>query len=932
MHQPTVTLIGRDADVARLARSRAPLTLLTGDSGIGKSAVLAAAQQRTADAICPPPRTLPASGGVLQRMLIDSLGEVLAIEVQARGRVAEAGRYIVEAAERLAQQRGQELVRLIGQELLSVIRGRLGPEFGDATLEFAKSLKESVDQRLAVRLESALDRTAVEMVIAMAAEVADFLDDRGAVIAYDAGERLPETDLRVLADVAEGLPSQLRLRIAFATYSSQHRTAIDQLLGLSSSIAEVELTGIAAPAVAEWLEAEGLSAELAGDATRVTMGYPLHLADLIAHLRGGGAVEDAPLQQAFAARTDEAWVALDPDVAACARRLCVLLDPLPTGLTLQLLGRDAAEWGEIQERLTRARIFSGPVNGIPWFHEQRRRYLAEVKLTADERSVACADAARLLAGAVEVREARMGELAGLVEQATSLLQGSERLTAAVDLDMPQLSLCAALIELIEPAMGTPTVDGDQLVRYARSVFAGEGDLVAAFRRLGDGPIVHVEENEHAAVAVPTWGEQLVVFVIAGRAERELGRLPIPRAASAVFNSEVRPRIAFLGAEYGIGIARMADLGERARELRRGLGVPFEIRGPHAGPNLLLRGTYANRPFYAAITFHTEDERDAAQAALKGMQAEVFGEELHLRDALTHPRQPVPARRFLVAAELLLGGELKFDFDGTKGQRTLPEPIEAAERLTARAAALKFARSRCDDHQRYALSLEQTIGYLFYATDDRLDVAEIIGAEGARRSGTGLDLWRNDPFAGFRLDEVAELSPSMRIGEVSAHIGKSPLVTDPIIDALNTCAKRAKEYNETQPRLILPLDESELKRLISDALATRRADARAMQQSGLYADSSAPGPRRYEVDITVTEKAGDLWVDAFWSGQLVVTELAEGDVDEVAVHVGEQSPGRTGRGPGSEDYVRRVHGPAEGIVADLLGHREEDVTFFSPPLS
>lgn len=224
------------------------------------------------------------------------------MEVQARGRAAEAGRHIVDAAERLARQRGQDLVRLIGQELLSVVRGRLGPEFGDATAEFVKSLKESVDQRLAVRLESALDRTAVELVIAMAAEVAEFLDDRGSVIAYDAGERLPDSDLRVLADVADALPSQLRLRIAFATYSTRHRTAIDQLRGLSSAIAEIQLTGIDQSAVAEWLEAEELTAELAQGVTRVTMGYPLHVSDLIAHLRDGGAVEDAPLQQAFVRR------------------------------------------------------------------------------------------------------------------------------------------------------------------------------------------------------------------------------------------------------------------------------------------------------------------------------------------------------------------------------------------------------------------------------------------------------------------------------------------------------------------------------------------------------------------------------------------------------------------------------------------------------
>src|SRR5215218_1692489 len=48
-----MVIYGREESVAALARSRAPVTLVTGDSGVGKSELLAAAQQAAEDALAP---------------------------------------------------------------------------------------------------------------------------------------------------------------------------------------------------------------------------------------------------------------------------------------------------------------------------------------------------------------------------------------------------------------------------------------------------------------------------------------------------------------------------------------------------------------------------------------------------------------------------------------------------------------------------------------------------------------------------------------------------------------------------------------------------------------------------------------------------------------------------------------------------------------
>jgi hypothetical protein len=97
-----MAIYGREDSISALTRSRAPVTLVPGDSGVGKSAVLAAAQQASEDALAPPPLTIPYSGGALQQALLKALGEAVSDYVTAQGRVREVAGHIVAVADRLA--------------------------------------------------------------------------------------------------------------------------------------------------------------------------------------------------------------------------------------------------------------------------------------------------------------------------------------------------------------------------------------------------------------------------------------------------------------------------------------------------------------------------------------------------------------------------------------------------------------------------------------------------------------------------------------------------------------------------------------------------------------------------------------------------------------------------------------------------------------
>ena len=839
------------------------------------------------------------------------------------------GDVLADAAERVVQAKGQELVRVIGREVLALVRAKVGEKVGDALGEYVRALKESVDERLAVRLNGALDTTAVELVAALAGEVLHRIDEDAAVIALDAGERMASADSRVLSDLTHALPHGIQLRVAFATYSAEHRATVDFLKDRGNEVDEVALRGLNEDAVRSWLVQARLDADLAPRVVRVTDGYPLHIGDLISHLTHGGAVDDAPLHEAFARRTEEAWSQLDARTARHARRLCVFTDPLPDDRTRAFLGLDPAEWGEAQERLSRARIFSGEVNGIPWFHEQRRRYLTEVKLTGEERAEASADAVLILREMIVAskRPERIAELADLVTRATRLLQADEQLQGALALSRAQLGLCAALVELMEPKMQLPAVGGDELLRYTQQVFDVPGDLVEAFRDLAACPFVHVEERGSAAVAVPYWRDLLVILVISGRAEREFGRSVVPAAAGAVFDSEIFPSLGhFYVAGYGAGYASMASLAEEAIANRARHSGRHWTRYADPEPNLLVRGRYAGRPIYAHVCFHASEDRDMAHKSLDGTRGEVLGQEFEVFDVVPHPLHAVAVRRFLLAAKRLLRETVSIDYDGTRGARELETAIDAEERLRRRAAALRCIRERSGPDERYATNLEEPVGFVYSGDANRLEVLEVSGGrEGVRRIEIPMRLAEDHAFFRYRLAQVADLDPGERPGHYQVQLSRAPRRSDPAMELLSDLADRAKRYNVVQPRLELALNTEDLATRIQAGLHTQLNDARALAACGAFGDlPDVDVPAlAYEIDLLTPTK--DQFQVPRWRAH-VATKLAYSDGDQVALrlHNANGARLRTSEELEIEGFLSWSVGPADHAVAELCGYRSEDV--------
>lgn len=924
---PPSVLYGREAEIGRLAASRAPLTVLTGDSGVGKTSILEAAQRITDHALAPAPRTVPFSGGVLQRVLLEGLADVIALDAERRGSLSEAARHLGEAAEKMIEEGATELVRVVGREALAMLRGRLGEEVGAAVAAYVSALNTTVDEQLAVRLSSALDREAAATVLNVGEEVRTRLGADLIVIALDAGERLSGTDVGVLADLAEGMPAGIRIRLAVATYDAGRRRTVERLRAAGQPlVAEIAVEGIAEPGIQHWLEAAGLDVTLAPAVTRATSGYALHIGDLIRHLRDGGEIAEQTLDQRLADRTEEAWAQLDSAAAEAARRLCVLIDPLPRSATIALLGTNPAAWGETEDRLREARIFSVEVNGLPWFHEQRRRYLAERKLGAGERAAASSDAvAALKAHIEETDEAeRLGELAEIVSHATALLDDNEQLRAAIGLSPAELAVCAALIELIEPNLDPgPVVEGDQLLRHARRVF-GVDELVEALRELADTGLVLTADHGRVTAVVPTFSDSLVAGVILGRAQTTLARTPVPGAAGAAFATLVKPALEpFRIGGYGLGATTLGRLGDETLALRRRLGGGAASRDD-MGANLLLRADYGGRPFYAHVCFDDEGDRDAAHARLLGLRAIVFDQPFAVTDAVLHPSAPVPAARFLRATERLRAG-FKIDTRSLRATRNRDPALTRSQSLEERVRAMSLVRELCTTEELYAYRIEQPVGYLYSADGEARITAEIVGGRQVAEEAQhllGLDL--STPYWTYRVEQQAELAENEHVGIVNYEMGRGP-TNDSFAELLTDLAKRAAAYNATQPRLAVSVDAA-LAEVLEQSLRRSFSDAQTLRGNGLFGTDLDP-PRAYHwvVQVAYGDRNGPF---AYFATADAAAFPSDGGDDSVSFEVVESLTPMSAR-IADDRPATWTRGEARSVLASLLGHREDDVRLLHP---
>jgi hypothetical protein len=921
--------------------------LLSGDSGVGKSAVLDAAQAIDSQrGIVAPSRTrLSRAGGALQRGLLEQLASAagaLISDVSVAERVAET---IADAARQIAADKGQELAIVVGKELLALVRFRIGESVGRPFTRYVQDLASSSEHTLRARIQ-AVDADVLATLIAFFQQVVG-IAGRPVILALDDGERLGEEDVRQLADLGERLPVGAAVRVAYTVKgTNQH---LLQILS-DAGILRIDVPALTEAAIAEWLADAGLEAGLASVVRRATSGYALFVDNAIGILRDGGSLRDVGPAEFFRQSTADVLRELEMDIAVAAQRLAAYGDPPPSARTADLVGVDEATWEEMRARLLQARIFIETPGGQPWFHELRRQAIW-AQLDAALRATAADAAVADLAGRFETtQEPELLVALAMIARDSPQVMSQPSQHAALDASTDEVAIAAAVLELSEPGPAGARqplshVVGDSLLVYARDVFGGADDaLLDALMRLKERGLLAVISNESVSIVIPSFDLD-TTRLLAGRAGVELRRMPVPRLATAAFNSAIAPRIgAFDLARYGLGRPSAAELAQDARAAAL-LSSSSQAWGAyHAPPLVVARALAVDQPLYACVTFAEVGARDEAMQRLQAVREPLLGSEVLVTDVLALPVTRVPAEILLQAANQVLDQSVNTIMPtiSTAG------PLGVRDVAIGQAETLRHVRALSGRVERYALELEEPVQLAYAGDDHNIELIEIhAGEDGVRELPGIIPVPWDNPYSRFELRRELQLMRSEQLGHISLWSSVRPRDQEPIIETLAELRRRAVRFNQSQARLNVPLEENQLQLLLQQAADHRFEVAKMMHDALPFAvPVHPPIPMR-----TVVVVCPDLPRYGWTAGSSAVVSVqtldlpggtdAQGDTVEVAVMPATADPGAANVEAGVRERFgldisyreRRInieglrthsYGDARAILARLLGHRSEDI--------
>jgi hypothetical protein len=819
---------GRERTVEQLARARLRALVLAGDPGVGKSEVLAAAQVRAAagGAVAPTPVTIRRSPAALQIALLDALGAAVALLARDEGLAKTAARHVADAARRMAKARLDELGSAAGKMLLSAMRAKLGSEIADAIEEFVRDLSTSVDERLAARISAAGDGDVIEVIAGFAAEVAALAGDRDVLLALDKAERLDKDDVRRLADLFTLLPDRVMVRLAYATADQSAQEHLDVLQEAGATV--VMLDGLGPDLVARWLADDDVPAGMLGEIMRVTGGYPLHVQDAIAALKAGRSLADLEPDQVIGAGTRRAFRNLDPEVQRAAIMLAAFADPPPRARIPGFLKLDTAAWAVVEQQLWNARILAVEQDQNRWFHELRRRYLWQEIMTEPQRrdaaEVAVTELLALMRDSGAVDPALLVEFARLLPLAGGLLAAEPDTRSMVEAGVAEIAVTASIMELSEPGSSSP-VDAEVVLLYAREAFGARDDLVAALRSLFDRGLVSVQPGPNGVVLIPSWADEHAGMAIIGRAARELGRVPVPRVATAVFQAYLRARLGnFTHLQYGVGHPGLADLSKSAFDLHRHRQHNVLMLGRQA-PGLLLRADYQGVPVFAAAAYDGAAARDQAIAEIGQLTTQDPGQPVTAHLVRAYPLPRVPCRRFLRAYERLTGTAIGSPLGMLAEIPRLDRPIPASEWAQTQAAVFDFARRATSPEERLAFDLDEPVGVI-YVTESGCLIAQVSNDSGAKRVQVSAAENLAGPFSRFQLAHAAGLRTDQRLGRI-IFTADSGLYDDPVVTTLLQVSIQAAAFNQHQRLLTINAEQTALQDALTQAAEREAADALAL---------------------------------------------------------------------------------------------------------
>ncbi|MDJ0363305.1 ATP-binding protein [Rhodococcus sp. H29-C3] len=811
----------------------APVVVVTGDSGTGKSSVLLAHQSELSrrSVIAPPPVTCTFDSGSLQVAILDGLVRALTDSMANRTLWRNIEHRLENASREMAVDIGKGLAKAVSQEVMAQVKERLGEHAGEGISTFFKTLRQDTTADLRRDLKSRSDTNVVKLLARLCDEVSAALK-RNVVLAIDEYQRLTDDDQRALASLSLAPPKRARFVIAWSSAAHEALGGLTRLR--ETNCGEVVVGGLSSTDVRSMLTRAGLASTHTERVHFLSNGFPLIVEGLIGQIRSGGTLDDYTPPTAFVRSLEDALARLPTNAQVAARQLSVFELP-PTESTLDAyLGISATQRGVMREALERENILSVERNGQLWFHESRRSHLWNRMLSESERLEIGQPAYSVLLTQyrqdVTASTGLMVPIAHVARFARASHAANPQLQKILDLSPAELAVLASAIELEITAPGreqdryTPP---ETALIYAHNVFGV--DRSAALSALPDlseqGFIQTLDRPEcvnadpDVAVTVSSDPTDEDNIVLNGRIQDVLGKTVIPQITDRL----VREHFETVRLESTIVITSTGR-SDAIELVRNALDYPLYRFNPlrrTVYPLMALWIDYGGHPISLAAIFNGTTDLQKAKKAATAVDEMSYGRRVRTVRTFEDQKSTIPSMRLFRAVYFGTGRPVAGDAGATGNWSMINDgpPLPVTEYAQRQIALLDILRTRVGDLEREVYAINEPRGAAVgQAADNAFFFVELRGS--TRVVELSLEqitsLMSEEPFKFARLERLLELRRGEKVQHFVGRTQPDGLIDDPVVSMLDDLWTAAREFNKHQPRCRIKLRKTALTQLLRDA--------------------------------------------------------------------------------------------------------------------
>ncbi|MFV2012932.1 MULTISPECIES: hypothetical protein [unclassified Micromonospora] len=913
-------LYGRKLDRQEIIDSEYSVSIVAGDSGIGKSRLL---QSLTSGwrgpSLVASPVVLAGVTGSLQAAIASALSDCLH---QYTTKHPDAAVDVWEAVKEIAGRAGSVTHRQVGEIFMGRVVEYVEAKIGkDATKvarsvlgEVLKPTSETFDDRLAriaaPDLASELARLAMEIASHTSHHV---------IIRLDSGERLSRDDGALLAELAGALDSSVRLVVCVNSFQAEGAEIVRILEARDVPCHRVE--ALAEVAVFSWLSDAEVPRGQWDMIVQLSSGYPLFIDSAIRLLRDGGSLSDLRSPRSFEALLRASWNRLDPSLQLIATKLAGFVDPPSDEYLENFLNLQPLELSTLRRHLLDRGVWVRRADGIEWFHERRRAYLWRDVLSDKDR--------RIISAAVVSSFGQWLEKSGVIDSwiVSSLPVVSREVEAAtrdeylgkvLELSHDELAILWALIEVVEPdGKRGIFADTGEVVRYAYQRAGNLSDPIAAIERLVELELVVISSNEYASVTGLVPPNSLRYAALVGEVARRFQVRPVPRLASSAFHTFIKRHIEPFGiASISLGEGSIVAHLEVLRDLLKSGGRRMHERVPSLGIHVAVD----EHPITVTATFNTSDHRDRARRNLLNE----FGvnSRVSLKKILDLPPSRVKSGWY---------GSLLAKTPLDKKTETISRSQDLVAHLERRLTAVAAIRSHLTDDEAAILGVDHNERFLLFAADVREGWVEY---EVTRATSSGVieisfendQPLVQDPLVELRLRAAGLLEPQERLNRWTIRYGVDGEVLHPLLEVRDRLIQRARKFNRGLPEVQVALNEESLFEKLRDQWSAKRSLEESLFANGLVDRPPLTNTSLYVFLYRVENGWGQWMATAY--------DVADGRNSVVVRRISAAAGLQSFRpsvdqinllGIADIETIRAiVNGFASSILAQLLGYEHGDI--------